>query len=211
MQTVLRLDTSILGPHSVSRQLTDELLAGLRDNGDDFRVIERDFSRTPIPHVDGHWLSALGSEASTRSEAQQALVEFSDALIAELRSADLIVMGLPMYNFSVPSMLKAWQDHVARAGVTFKYTESGPRGLLTGKQAVLVCAMGGVHNAGESDFLRPYVRHFLGFLGISDVKEVTAEGLAISEEHKQRSLERARQQLQLTVSQIRQDRRQEAA
>jgi len=141
MTTVLRLNTSILGADSVSRQLSGELLDGLRRRYARLEVIERDFAVDPVPHLDGEWLSALATPQADRSDEQQRRAGFSDALIGELRAADVILVALPMYNFAVPSMLKAWFDHVARAGETFRYTDSGPEGLLQGKKAWLVAAI----------------------------------------------------------------------
>jgi FMN-dependent NADH-azoreductase len=119
----------------------------------------------------------------------------SDALIAELKQADTLVLGLPMYNFGVPSQLKAYFDHVARAGVTFTYTEKGPVGLLTGKQAYVFAARGGLYQGTPRDTQTPYVREFLGFLGITDVQFVYAEGLAISATSKSESLAAAQRSL----------------
>ena len=195
MTTLLRLNSSILGADSVSRQLSDELLAGLRRRHGDLEIIERDFAAEPIPHLDGEWLGALFTPEADRSDEQQSKADYSDTLIRELQAAGLILIGLPMYNFSVPSMLKAWFDHVARAGVTFRYTDRGAEGLLRGRKAYLVTAMGGQHESGRSDFLRPYVTHMLGFLGITDVSVVTADGLSMGEAPRAQGLARARKEI----------------
>lgn len=195
MTHVLQLTTSILGDNSVSNQLISKLISGLRERHGDLELTERDFSQQPIPHVDGEWLQALMTPEADRSDAQQQKVNFSDQLIAELQAADVIVIGLPMYNFSVPSMLKAWNDHVARAGVTFKYTDSGAVGLLTDKQVYLVAAMGGVHQVGESDFLRPYMKQFLGFLGLTDISFITASGLNLGDEPRAEGIASAEQEI----------------
>jgi len=194
MNKVLRLTTSILGDNSVSSQLMDELIAVL-ENNEQIHLTERDFAEAPVPHLDAAWLSALSTPAADRSEQQQENVAYSDSLIAELQAADTVVIGMPMYNFSLPSMLKAWIDHIARAGVTFKYTENGPVGLLEGKKAYLVSAMGGIHERGTSDFLRPYVEHILAFIGITDIEFITADGLNMGPEHRERGLAQARGQI----------------
>lgn len=129
MKNVLRITTSIMGEGSVSSQLMDELLDKLRSR-EELNIVERNFAHQSIPHLDSSMLASLTTVESDRNDEQQANVAFSDQLISELQEADILVVGLPMYNFSLPSMLKAWVDHIARAGVTFKYTDEGPVGLL---------------------------------------------------------------------------------
>ncbi|MDT8449297.1 MAG: NAD(P)H-dependent oxidoreductase, partial [Wenzhouxiangellaceae bacterium] len=131
-----------------------------------------------IPHLDDATFEAFATPGAERSDDQKRLVALSDALIAELEAADVVVIGLPMYNFGVPSTLKAWFDHVARAGVTFRYTETGPEGLVRGKRAVIACARGGRYSGTADDLQTAYVRKFLGFIGITDIEMVYAEGLA---------------------------------
>jgi FMN-dependent NADH-azoreductase len=177
MRNVLRITTSLFEENSISSQLTDELLAGLRAQGEEFDVKERNFHQDPVPHLDAAWLKALMAPAADRSDEQQGKVDYSDTLIAEIMAADTIVIALPMYNFSVPSMLKAWIDHIARAGVTFKYTETGAVGLLQDKKVYLVAAMGGVHESGTTDFLRPYMKLIMSFIGLDDVEFISADGL----------------------------------
>lgn len=201
---ILRLTTSILGEASVSSQLMDQLIDGLADARGPLAITERDFSKTPIPHFDGEWLQAVTTPAADRSDEQQLKAAFSDELISELQQADNIVIGLPMYNFSLPSMLKAWNDHVARAGTTFKYTDAGSVGLLEHKKVYLVTAMGGLHEPGNSDFLRPYMQHFLGFLGLHDITFVTANGLAMGEEARAAGLAQAESQINEAIEQTRQ-------
>tara|TARA_R110002073_G_scaffold316533_2_gene489464 strand:- start:110 stop:748 length:639 start_codon:yes stop_codon:yes gene_type:complete len=199
MTNVLRITTSILGEGSVSSQLMDELIAGLRDR-DAINLVERDFSKQAIPHLDGPWLKALSTPEADRDGTQQQQVEYSDSLIAELQHADVLVIGLPMYNFSVPSMLKAWIDHVARAGVTFKYTENGPVGLLEPKKVYVLAAMGGEHEAGATDFLRPYMKLIFSFIGLEDVEFVSADGLSMSRERREQGLRTARGQIENIVA-----------
>jgi FMN-dependent NADH-azoreductase len=131
------------------------------------------------------------------------VVAYSDALVAELRRADVLVLGLPMYNFGVPSQLKAWYDHVARAGITFRYTANGPEGLLTGKKAYIFAARGGEYAAGGDDWQARFVRVILGFVGITDVELVLAEGLAISEARREASIVQARSALRKLVQERR--------
>jgi len=199
MRNVLRITASIMGEGSVSSELVDDLLAklGTREPLD---VTERNFTDQAIPHLDGPWLAALSTAEADRSAEQQAKVAFSDKLIAELLEADILVIALPMYNFSVPSMLKAWIDHIARAGITFKYTENGAVGLLEGKKVYLVAAMGGIHEANATDFLRPYMEQIMAFIGLSDVQFITADGLNISPERREQGLASARSEIANSVS-----------
>jgi FMN-dependent NADH-azoreductase len=195
MKTILQLNTSILSDQGQSSRLANEFVAEL----DAAEVIVRDLAREPVPHLDAERFGAFLSKPEDRTERQRAILEYSDALIAELRRADTIVLGLPMYNFGVPSTLKAYFDHIARAGVTFRYTEKGAVGLLTGKKAYVFAARGGLYAGSALDTQTAYVRDFLAFLGITDVEFVYAEGLAISEASKTASLAKARQSLQNLV------------
>ena len=159
MTQVLRINSSITGSNSVSRQLAAEFTDALAAQGP-ITVNDRDLAATPVPHFDAERLAALMTAPSERSPEQAAAVAFADELIDEVIAADTLIIALPMYNFTVPSLLKSWVDHIARAGVTFKYTDTGPVGLLQGKKAYLVSALGGQHEAGVSDFMRPYyARH----------------------------------------------------
>jgi FMN-dependent NADH-azoreductase len=151
----------------------------------------RDLAREPVPHLDAARFGAFLAKPGERSAEQQAVVDYSDALIAELRLADVIVLGLPMYNFGVPSQLKAYFDHIARAGVTFRYTEQGSVGLLTGKKAYVFATRGGVYAGTPLDTQTGFVREFLRLVGITDVEFVYAEGLAINAQSKQAGLAQA--------------------
>ncbi len=204
MNKVLRISTSILGESSVSSQLVDELLGQLEVQQAQ-EVTHRNFAEEPIPHLDSAWLGALSTKEPDRSAEQKAKVEFSDRLIAELLDADTLVIGLPMYNFSVPSMLKAWVDHIARAGVTFKYTASGAVGLLQGKQVILVAAMGGIHEVGATDFLRPYMQQIMAFIGLDDVHFITADGLNMGEESRAQGLAKARSQIKELLDTVKEE------
>jgi FMN-dependent NADH-azoreductase len=192
MKTILQINASLFSAAGQSSRLADEFVAALRAAHPGVRVIVRDLAKDPIPHLDAERFGAFLSRPEARSPAQQAVLEESDALIDELRRADIVVIAAPMYNFGVPSQLKAWLDHVARAGVTFRYTERGPVGLLTGKRAYVISTRGGSYAGSGNDHETPYLRQFLGFLGIDDVEFVYAEGLAVSEASRQNALEAAR-------------------
>ena len=188
MKTLL-ISSSLFGAGGQSTTLARELASRLGG-----QVVVRDLAKDPVPHLDGERFGAFTAQPSARTAAQQAVLDYSDALIAELKAADTIVIGVPMYNFGIPSTLKAYFDHVARAGLTFKYTEKGAVGLLTGKKAYLVMARGGFY--GDSHAHTTYVRDFLAFLGITDVEYVYAEGLAVSPAAKEQGLAQARAQLE---------------
>jgi FMN-dependent NADH-azoreductase len=191
MNTILHLTASIFGEGGQSSQLAEQFVACFPGA----RVLRRDLARDPLPHLDAERFGAFLSRPETRTSAQQRVLDESDALIAELKAADTIVMGLPMYNFGVPSQLKAYLDHIARAGVTFKYTDKGSVGLLGGKRAYVFAARGGIYQGTPRDTQTAYVRDFLAFLGIADVQFVYAEGLAIGEAQKQAALEAAQRAL----------------
>jgi len=188
MQTILHLNSSIFGNGGQSSRLAEEFVAQFPAA----RVIARDLAKNPLPHLDAERFGAFLAQPEARTPTQQRVLAESDALIAELKQADTVVLGLPMYNFGVPSQLKAYFDHIARAGVTFKYTEKGAVGLLTGKRAYVFAARGGLYQGTPRDTQTAYVRDFLAFLGITDVQFVYAEGLAISETSKTESVAQAR-------------------
>jgi FMN-dependent NADH-azoreductase len=156
----------------------------------------RDLAANPVPHLDGARFQAFLSKPESRTAEQGSVLQYSDALIDELKRADTIVLGLPMYNFGIPSTLKAYFDHIARAGVTFKYTDKGSVGLLTGKKAYVFAARGGYYAGTPSDTQTAYVRHLLAFLGITDVEFVYAEGLAIDAASSEKALGSASQEIQ---------------
>lgn len=163
---------------SVSRQLTGELIDALEAREGAVDVVHRDLA-DGVPLVDEAWIDANFTPAAERSRAQRAELSDSDALVEELESADVVIIGSPIYNFGIAAALKAWIDLVARARKTFRYTERGPEGLLRDKQAYVVMASGGVAVDSEADFATPYLRHALGFVGIDDVKVVAAERLNV--------------------------------
>lgn len=185
MATVLRLDSSIRSNLSVSRQLTSEFITAWKNAHPGDQIVERDLAANPAPHVSESMMGAVFTPPTLRSATQSRDAALADELILELLSADVLVIGAPMYNLSVSSALKAWIDHVARAGVTFKYTEKGPVGLITGKKAYVFTARGGIYSRGPAkalDFHETYLRSVLGFLGITDVTFVHAEGLSMGAE-----------------------------
>ncbi|MEM7491264.1 MAG: NAD(P)H-dependent oxidoreductase [Pseudomonadota bacterium] len=172
MTRILRIDASARDDASVSRSLADRLIEKL-----DGEVVTRDVGGDPIPHVTETWAAATFTPPAERNEAQKAALAFSDELVAELQEADVLVISTPIYNFGVPAALKAWADQVGRVGVTFEYTENGPKGLLEGKRAIVAVASGGTKVGSDIDFATPWLRFFLGFLGITDVDIVAADGL----------------------------------
>ena len=191
MKTLLQIRSSIFSDGGQSSRLAERFVARWRASNPGGKVIVRDLAKEPVPHLDAARFVAFLAKPEERTPAQQAVVDYSDALIGELKRADVVVLGLPMYNFGVPSTLKAYFDHVARVGETFKYTEKGPVGLLTGKKVYVFAARGGMYAGTPNDTQTPFIRTFLSFLGMSDIEFVYAEGLAISEASKQHSLARA--------------------
>lgn len=188
MQTILHLNSSIFGEGGQSSRLAHEFVAQFPRA----RVIRRDLAAEPLPHLDAERFGAFLVKPEDRTPAQRQVLAESDALIAELKAADTLVLGLPMYNFGVPSQLKTYFDHVARAGETFKYTDKGAVGLLAGKKAYVFAARGGHYAGTPADTQTQYVRTFLAFVGITDVQFVFAEGLALSEASKAASVAKAR-------------------
>ena len=189
MKTVLQINSSLFGDQGQSSKLAASLIERLIERGD--RLIRRDLAAEPVPHLTAERFAAFTTAEADRTEAQREVASYSERLIDELRAADVIVLGLPMYNFGVPSSLKAYFDHIARSGLTFRYTAQGPQGLLTGKKAYVMAARGGLYRGSPLDTETTYVRDFLAFIGITDVEFVYAEGLAISEEKKITALEAA--------------------
>lgn len=172
-RTILKVDSSARTQGSVSRDLTARAVAAL--SGANTRVVTRDLADAPPAFVDVAWIDANFTPDDARSDKHREALRQSDALIAELVAADAIVIGAPIYNFAIPASLKAWVDQIARARVTFEYADQGPRGLLTGKTAYVVIASGGVAVDSEVDFATGYLRHMLGFVGISDVRVIAAD------------------------------------
>jgi len=197
MPRLLQINTSIHSTGGESSRLADAFVARWLEAHPDCLVTLRDLARDPVPHLTAERFAALGAAPAARTAAQSAVVAFSDALVDELRAADVVVLGLPMYNFGVPSVLKAYFDHVARAGVTFRYTPDGPVGLLDGARKVYVLAARGGRYAGTPrDTQSAYVRDFLAFIGLTDVEFVYAEGLAMGEENRNGALAEAGERIE---------------
>ena len=184
MSKLLFVTSSILGENSKSRALGREFVEAWTRHHAGTRVVERDLVAEAVPHLTGAVVGAAMTPAEQRSPEQAETVSLADRLIEELEAADVVVLAAPMYNFSVPSTVKAWIDHVVRAGRTFRYGANGPEGLLRGKKVFIVTARGGVYSQGPGksmDFHEPYLRHVLGFIGLTDVSFIYAEGLAMPE------------------------------
>jgi len=196
MSTLLQINASIHASQGQSSLLANRLVAGWKAKNPGGNVAVRDLAADPVPHLDAARFGAFLAKPEERSAKQQAVVAFSDALIDEIKSASVVVLGLPMYNFGIPSTLKAWIDHIARAGTTFRYTETGPVGLLTGKKVYVLAARGGKYAGTPLDSQTDYIRAFFGFLGMTDIEFIYAEGLSMGEEPKQAALAQAHQQME---------------
>jgi len=191
MNTLLKITASLAGANGQSSQLADRFVSNWLAKNPNGHVITRDLSASAVPHLTAERFQAFLTKPEERNAEQQAVAEYSDALIDELKAADVVVFAVPMYNFSVPSTLRAYFDHIGRAGVTFRYTATGPEGLLQGKKTYVFVTRGGYY-ADAADTQTPYLRQFLGFIGLKDVEFIYAEGLGISEEAREKSLTAAR-------------------
>ncbi len=175
---LLHIDSSILGENSVSRQLSAAVVANWRQRDPRIEVEYRDLAAEPLPHLSG----------ASLAKADPAEAEAAERTMRQFLDADVVVVGAPMYNFSIPSTLKAWIDRVAVAGRTFRYTEKGPEGLAGGKRLIVAGAFGGQHAGSPTDFVEPYLRQVFGFLGITDIEFVRADGIAYGPEHRERAI-----------------------
>ncbi|OSQ48097.1 FMN-dependent NADH-azoreductase [Thalassospira alkalitolerans] len=182
MTSILHINASVNGENSNSRQIASKLIERIVAATPAANVVERDLNDKSIPALTGEIVGAFYTPAENRTGAQKDVIAVSDKLVAELKASDVVVIGAPMYNFSVPSTLKAWVDLIARVGVTFNYTENGPKGLLEGKKAYLVVATGGVPVNSAADFATPYLKQVLGFVGIADIEVIDASGFAVNAE-----------------------------
>ncbi|WP_444903260.1 FMN-dependent NADH-azoreductase [Microbulbifer sp. CnH-101-E] len=185
---ILAVYASALGDHSTSRSLAKHWLSRQAAT----EVTELDLSLNPVPHLSGEMVSAFFTPEEQKSAAQKALTEYSNNLIEQVKNVDTVLIAAPMYNFGSPSTLKAWFDHLARAGVTFTYTENGPEGLIRDTKVVLVTTSGGFYKDSVIDFHVPYIKHFLSFIGIDDVTVIYAEGLNMGDDHKETALTQAK-------------------
>ncbi|MDD2050207.1 FMN-dependent NADH-azoreductase [Pseudomonas putida] len=195
MSRVLVIESSARQQGSISRELTSDFVSQWQAAHPGDQVTLRDLAVNPVPHLDANLLGGwMKPEAQRNSDELQALAR-SNELTDEVLAADVLVLAAPMYNFTIPSTLKAWLDHVLRAGVTFKYTETGPQGLLTGKKAYILTARGGIHAGASSDHQEPYLRQVMAFIGIHDVTFIHAEGLNMGGDFHEKGLNQAKAQL----------------
>lgn len=194
MTTVLYLSSSPRGSASFSSRIATRVLDELRQAYPGAVIKERDLSREPLQHLNEDFTAALATPEEDRSPAQKLWIAKADALIDELFAADIVVIGVAMINFAIPSTLKTWIDHIVRAGRTFRYTPDGkPEGLLKNKRVIVVHAKGGIYSTEQArgfDFVAPYLRHVLGFLGIQDIQVIDVEGTGLGEEAVTRALSR---------------------
>ncbi|WP_174913539.1 FMN-dependent NADH-azoreductase [Burkholderia diffusa] len=193
MTTILQINSAARSQGAQSTLLANELTAKLQQSNPGAKVVVRDLLADGLPHLDELVLGAFFTPADQRSAEQNAIVAKSDALIAELQAADIIVIGAPMYNFGVSSQLKTYFDWIARAGVTFRYTENGPEGLIKGKKVHVVTARGGKYLGTPNDSQTPFLRTFLGFIGLTDVSFIHAEGLNLGPDAQSAALAGARE------------------
>ncbi|WP_186395410.1 FMN-dependent NADH-azoreductase [Stappia sp. TSB10GB4] len=199
---VLAVTSSALGDASASNKLVNDTIAQLTARNPGLQLVSRDLGNGQVPHLDLDGATAIrGGEPA--NAAQAAAQKLSDELIAEVKAADVLVIGAPMYNFGIPSTLKAWFDYVLRAGVTFRYTEAGPEGLMTGKRAIVVATRGGLYSEGPAkamDSQEPHLRTMLSFIGITDITFVYAEKLAFGPEAREASIDEAKGKLEELVA-----------
>lgn len=193
---ILQINSSARAENSQSTRLATSIVERLQGAHDNAKLVVRDLGRTPHPALDECALGALFTPADKRTAGQAERVALDDALIAELKAADVIVLGVPMYNFGVSAQLKNWIDAVARAGVTFTYTDKGPIGLVQGKKVYVALTRGGLYRNTPADTQVPYLKTFLGFIGLTDVQFIYAEGLAMGPDAEQKALASARTQIE---------------
>ena len=199
---ILHIASSSRGAASYSNRVAADVLAELRERNPGATVTERNLGTDPLPHIDEDFIAATRTGATT--DRQRALLAQSDALVDELLAADMVVIAAPMINFSISSNLKSWIDNIARAGRTFSYSEAGPKGLVTGKQVIIVGARGGVYaDAGKAlDFQLPYLKTVLGFLGMTDIEVLEVEGTAYGPEAAEKAVTAATAKLRSRCAQL---------
>ncbi|MEG1042392.1 MAG: FMN-dependent NADH-azoreductase [Pseudomonas sp.] len=195
MSHVLVIESSARQQDSISRQLTRDFVSQWQAAHPGDHVTLRDLAVNPVPHLDANLLGGWMKPEDQRSGDELQALARSNELTDEVLAADVLVLAAPMYNFTIPSTLKAWLDHVLRAGITFKYTETGPQGLLTGKKAYILTARGGIHAGASSDHQEPYLRQVMAFIGIHDVTFIHAEGLNLGGDFHEKGLNQAKAQL----------------
>ena len=195
---ILQINASIRGADANSTQLASALVKQViaQEPAEQVQLQVRDLGQEPHPPIDSSALQALFTEGDQRTPEQQARVALDDALIQEIQQADTLVLAVPMYNFGIPAQLKSWFDAIARAGVTFRYTEQGAEGLLKGKKAYVTLARGGIYRDTPNDTQVPFLKTMLGFLGISDIEWIYAEGLAMGAESANKAMQQAHEHIQ---------------
>lgn len=198
---ILLLNSSILGDGGQSRALADHFKARAAERAN-LTVTERDVVAQALPHLDGSEVGSWMTPEDERDANQQALASRSESLLDELFANDVLVLAVPLYNLGIPSQLKAWFDRVLRAGKTFRYTESGPKGLVEGKRAVILAARGGLYAGSELDSQTLHLRHMLGLMGINDVDFIYAEGLNMGEGQREAAIREARQAIDSLVDKL---------
>ncbi|EDM38847.1 acyl carrier protein phosphodiesterase [Pedobacter sp. BAL39] len=184
MSKILNVISSPRGAASNSIKLANAIIDRLKEQDPAAAVQTRDLTNGPFPHLEEAHLNAFFTPIAQHTDENKAAIRHSNEAIQEIMDADVLVIGAPMYNFGISSVLKSWFDHIGRAGITFKYTSEGPVGLVTGKKAYIAVATGGVYSSGDAaayDFVTPYIKAFLAFIGITDVTVVRAEGFAVQE------------------------------
>ena len=201
MNNILQINSSIFGDHGNSSQLSNAFVAHMLKKNPEAKHTVRDLAANPLPHINADYVMGMGTAEEERSESQKQSIALSDELIQEVVNADVIVLGIPLYNFNVPSNLQSWFDYIARAGVTFKYTETGPVGLLDSQKKVYVlAARGGMHQGTDFDTQSGFVRNFLAFLGLTNVEFIYAEGLNMGDEMRQNAMDNAQQAIEKTAA-----------
>lgn len=196
---ILQLNTSAR-PDGHSTALAQQLVARLRQRHPDASLTVRDLSHEPLPLLDGVGLEALAKPSAQQSAEVAARAQYNQRLIAELKAHDVVVVGMPMYNFGIPAQFKNWVDAVSKAGETFRYGADGPQGLLSGKTVYVALARGGIYRDSPHDFQVPYLRFVLAFMGITDVHFIYAEGLAMGEAALQKGLSQAQAEIEATIA-----------
>ncbi len=202
MATLLQINSSLFSADGQSSMLANRFVEQWRQTNPGGQVVVRDLANNPLPHLNAERFQAFLANPNQRNLVQQAHVAASDELIEELVSADILVLALPMYNFGIPSTLKAWIDHIARAGRTFKYTEQGSVGLLQDRKVVVFAARGGRYQGTPKDTQSTYIKDVLNFIGLQDIEFVYAEGLAMGEDSRHASLQAANKTIKQLAKQL---------
>lgn len=194
MKNVLVINSSLNGSAGNSNQLTEKFISQLQQQSE-IQLTRRDLEGADLPHLSGEEMQAWMTDIAERNEQQQQLAALSDQFIEEVQQSDILVIGMPMYNFGVPSVFKAWIDRIARAGITFRYTENGPQGLINGKKVYILAARGGIYVGTDKDSQSQYLKDVLAFMGMTDVEFVYAEGLAMGEDSAKNSFTQANEKI----------------